>query len=225
MKIDLLIGRFQPIHKGHAKIIKSMTNPIVVIVKGKKSSEDIARNPLSADDQKRMIHKIFPDLEVSISPNGFLPGILGYFRKQDKEVTKIYSGADRIEGYKAAIDKANEKMKPEEQYKVDFQETERVTSASAVRKAIKDDDYETFKNLVPKEIHDEWDFLKKALNKAVNESFEIMTFSDWLKEEGIPVLTTNIATKDFPFMKMARRKKIDNEDDDEQITQFNNFSF
>jgi hypothetical protein len=205
-EVQLFLGRLQPIHLGHKKIIDSMTNPIVVIVKGGKSSEDKARNPLSVEYQEKLLKKVAPGVEVSVSPNGFLPGILGYFRKQGKEVSKIYAGADRIEGYKTAINAANAKMPEDQRYRVTFQETERVTSATAVRNAIRSGDEATFKKLCPKEIWDEFDNLQKALK--LSESLEIMTFDNWLKEEGeVTTATGNVQNKDQPLGKMVRRKK------------------
>lgn len=189
-----------------------MKNPIVVIVKGKKSSSDTERNPLDEEYQKKLMQMIFPNLEVSISPNGFLPGILGYFRKQGKEVTKIYAGADRIASYQDAIDKANAKMPDDQKYHVTFQETERVTSATAVRNAIKTGDKEEFEKLVPKAIWGEWDTLKKKMG-IVSEL--IKSFKDWLDEnEALTTTTTTTTTdnikdaqKDIPFSQLVRRRK------------------
>lgn len=197
-------GRLQPPHNGHKKIIDGMKNPIVVIVKGKKTGLDVERNPLNEEYQKKLMEMIFPNLEVSISPNGFLPGILGYFRKQGKEVTKIYAGADRIASYQNAIDKANEKMPEDQRYIVTFQETERVTSATAVRNAIKTGNREEFEKLVPKAIWGEWDTLRKKIG-AVSET--VLTFDEWLKEEGAVSTTDNIDAKDLPLGPIVRRKK------------------
>jgi hypothetical protein len=169
-----------------------MRNPVVVIVKGGKSSEDKIRNPLSVEYQEKLLKKVSPGVEVSISPNGFLPGILGYFRKQGKEVTTIYAGADRIEGYQSAIKKANDKMPDDQKYHVTFKETERYTSATSVRNAIRSNDYDTFKKLVPKEIWDEWDTLRKTL--AVNEDVSTTT------------LSTNIEIKDKLLMKKPLKR-------------------
>lgn len=205
MKHEILIGRFQPPHNGHKKIIDGMKNPIVVIVKGAKSGQDADRNPLDEEYQKKLMEMIFPGLEISISPNGFLPGILGYFRKQGKEVTKIYAGADRIASYQGAIDKANEKMPEEQRYHVIFQETERVTSATEVRNAIKRGDKETFKKLVPSALWGEWETLKKKL-KILPEG--ILGFTQWM-EEGEAVTTTDAmkgAEKDLPIGQLVRRK-------------------
>lgn len=201
-EIELFLGRLNPPHNGHLKIIQSMKNPVVVIVKGGKTSQDKERNPLPVEYQKELIEKIAPNVEISISPNGFLPGILGYFRKQGKEVTTIYAGADRINAYKKSIDDANKKMPDDKQYKVTFKETERVTSASAVRKAIRDNDQDTFKKLCPKAIWGEWERLKTYLK--LEESFNFQLFCEELT--GV----ANIAQKEKPMklIKRLRRKNV-----------------
>jgi hypothetical protein len=200
-KVELFLGRMQPIHIGHKKIIDSMTNPIVVIVKG----EDKAHNPLSVEYQEKLLKKVTPGVEVSVSPNGFLPGILGYFRKKGKEVVKIYAGADQIEGYKTAINSTNAKLPEDQKYDVTFQETEPVTGATAVRNAICSGDQETFKKLCPKEIWDEFDNLQKALK--LSESLIVLSFREWLNEEGTTTMTGNVQNKDVPLGKIVRRRK------------------
>lgn len=203
--VELFLGRLQPPHNGHKKIIDGMKNPIVVIVKGMKSGGDVERNPLDEEYQKKLMEMIFPGLEISISPNGFIPGILGYFRKQGKEVTKIYAGADRITSYQDAINRANEKMPEDQRYHVAFQETERVTSATAVRNSIKSGDKVTFKKLVPAAIWGEWDTLRKKLG-VLPEG--ILKFGHWVEEDAA-VTTTDViksAQKDRPLGSIVRRK-------------------
>lgn len=171
-----------------------MKNPIVVIVKGEMSSEEKSRNPLDAETQQRLLKKACPGVPVSISPDGFLPGILGYFRKKGQEIVKIYCGADRMPEYTKAIEKANKQMDESLQYHVKFEETERFTSATAVRQAIRDGDFDTFKKLMPREIWDEWDSLRKILT---------------VTEEVATTVTANVEKKDPPlFAKPIKRKQM-----------------
>lgn len=169
---DLFLGRFSPFHIGHMKIVEMMDNdPVVVLVKGKQTAQDKDKNPFSVEYQQKMIKKVFPSLEVSVSPNGYLPGILGFFRKKGQEITRIFCGTDRIEGYKKAIESANAKMEPEYHYLVEFVETPRVTSATKVREAIRGDDIETFKKLTPKQLHSEFETMKTHLK--MDEMFDV----------------------------------------------------
>jgi len=170
--VEIFLGRFQPIHLGHKKIIDSMQNPIVIIVKGEKSSNDKKRNPLDADYQKKLLQLACPNVEVTISPNAFLPGIINYLRKQHKNVTTIYAGADRIDGYKKMIEQNNARApSPEYHYDIKFKETDRFTSATTVRNAIRNNDYDTFKKLVPKAIWNEWLTLKQLLSNISEDIF------------------------------------------------------
>ena len=179
VKRDLFLGRFQPFHNGHAAIVKSMkSNPVVVIVKGSKSSTDKDKNPFNEEYQMEMISAVFPNLEVSISPNGFLPGILGFFRKKGEEITRIYCGKDRIEGYKKAIDNANTKMDDQYRYDVEFIETPRIARATEVRDAIKKNDEALFKKLVPRQLWGEFDKMKQII---LDES-KLLSFEEWLIE-------------------------------------------
>lgn len=204
MKCELFLGRLQPFHNGHKKIIEGMKNPIVVLVKGKVSGTDTEKNPLDEEYQKKLLKMVFPDLDVSVSPNGFLPGILGYLRKQGKEVVKVYAGADRIASYQDAVDKANAKMPEDQRYHVTFKETERVTSATAVRDAIKNNNKEEFKKLVPEAIWGEWDTLRKKMGVVEG----VMPFRQWIKEEEATATDCiKDAQKDLPLGRIMRRKK------------------
>jgi hypothetical protein len=160
-QVDLFITRLQPINIGHTLIIKSMNNPFIVIVKGKKI--DRSKNPFNEDLQIKMLNKVFPCIKYSISPNGFLPGILGYLRKNNINVQSIFSGEDRINSYKLAIQTANKKMIDSEQYIVNFVKTSRISSSTLVRQSIINYDEGTFRQNTPCEIWEYWDLLKGKL--------------------------------------------------------------
>jgi len=163
---ELFLGRMQPIHLGHIKIIKKMKNPIVVLVKGKKSSADKDRNPLSAEEQIRLLKKVFPKIRIIVAPTGYLPDIFSDLRENSgTEVVKVYSGADRISGYKRQIDSINKKLPSRRQFDVQFEETPRFTSATKVREAIRSDNEEEFRKLMPKELWDEFEHLQGELTK------------------------------------------------------------
>jgi len=162
-KVELFLGRMQPIHLGHEAIIKKMKNPVVALVKGKISSKDKERNPLSVKDQTRLLKKLFPSITIIEVPTGFVPDIINELRKKGLEVTTIYAGADRINSYKAMIDGYNKKLNDNQQMIAKVKETPRVTSATTVRKAIRDNDFETFKKNMPKKLYDEYDYLRKII--------------------------------------------------------------
>jgi len=161
---EVFIGRLQPVHQGHVNIIKKMKNPIVVLVKGKQSSKDTDRNPLSASEQTRMLKKVFPNVRVVVAKTGYLPEIFAQLRETNGiEIKKVFAGADRLSGYERQITSINKNLDKTNSFDVEFVETERFTSATKVREAIRSDDYETFKLLMPKELYDEYDNLRKLI--------------------------------------------------------------
>ena len=163
-EVDLFSGRMQPIHKGHEAILKSMNNPVVALVKGKKSSEDKVRNPLSAEYQEKLIKKLLPGVKVIIVDTGYIPEINNELRKEGLETIRIYAGEDRFKGYQGQIKSFNSQMPEEKQMSVTYKKTERLASATDVRNAIKSDDIEAFKSLMPKKLHKEWDDMRKLIS-------------------------------------------------------------
>ena len=163
-KADLFLGRMQPIHLGHIKIIKKMKNPIVVLVKGAASSKDKSRNPLSADDQIKLLKKSVPSVRIVIAANGYLPAIFGDMRKQGFEIETLFAGADRLSDYERQVKGANAKLGADAQFSTKFKETERFTSATTVRNAIRTGDEALFKKLMPKELHSEFKWLQGKLS-------------------------------------------------------------
>jgi len=66
MKV-LFIGRFQPFHKGHLKVIKYLLEKYDKIVIGIGSSQykNISKNPFSSEERKRMIEKTLKNESLS----------------------------------------------------------------------------------------------------------------------------------------------------------------
>ncbi len=139
---DLFIGRFQPFHKGHATIVESMNNPIVVIVTGKASSTDKYRNPLSPQQQQSLIHQVFPNVPVFISEvSGFVPAIIKMVNESGYNVRRVFAGDDRVDEYRGQVHRANKKIlegdNTHQTINVEFVETPRIVSATDVREFIR----------------------------------------------------------------------------------------
>lgn len=160
---SLFLGRLQPLHNGHQAIIKMMKNPVVVLVKGKKSSEDKARNPFDEKYQSKLIKLINPKVKVMTAPTGYIPDIINMLRKDGIEINEVLSGDDRIAGYQKQITSFNKQMPVEKQISTVFTKTKRISSATIVRNAITEDDFETFKENVPKKLWKEFETMKKIM--------------------------------------------------------------
>ena len=152
---DLFFGRFQPVHNGHLAVLKRMNTPVVVIVKGKMASKDKEKNPFDFDYQAKLIYKIMPGVRVFQSETGYLPDII---KELGNCPDTVFAGSDRIAQYEAQLGRANKEL--DDPLVVRFEETERVTSASAVREAIRSNDKKAFQANVPREIWDEFSTMK-----------------------------------------------------------------
>ena len=91
-EVSIFLGRMQPIHIGHEAIIKTMKNPIILLVKGKASSKDKKRNPFDAKYQTKLIKKLDKKALVLEVSTGYLPEIANNLRKVGKEVVAVHAG-------------------------------------------------------------------------------------------------------------------------------------
>ena len=79
MKKGLILGRFQPFHLGHLKLIKSIVNeqiePIICI--GSAQHSYTAENPFTVEERKKMIEEVMKDLDCKYNIFG-IPDINNY---------------------------------------------------------------------------------------------------------------------------------------------------
>lgn len=66
MTRTVFVGRFQPLHKGHKKVIEDHIDSeqdfaVVIGSAGKKREQ---KNPLSAEEREKIIRSCFPELEI-----------------------------------------------------------------------------------------------------------------------------------------------------------------
>lgn len=111
----VIIGRFQPPHAGHYKVIqhawkftkeKGLDGLFLVIVDGIKTSEDRVANPLTADERIRYIKnsgKANWLKDVLVAINAF--DALVKVREAGYEPIAIAAGDDRADKYLAMLDK------------------------------------------------------------------------------------------------------------------------
>jgi len=60
--MDVIIGRFQPLHKGHIHLISQAQNPVILV--GSSGRVRDLKNPFTFEERKSMILKHFPMLTV-----------------------------------------------------------------------------------------------------------------------------------------------------------------
>jgi cytidyltransferase-like protein len=167
----LVVGRFQPFTNGHLKIInelyqKTQSNIIIGIVEGKKSSQDKVKNPLDYGQRAQLITQALNQENIPFIimkfENGYLPSIIETINKNVNKVNKVYMGCgtDRCSTYTRLLDKIKKEL-PDFNYElVEISRDDASISATKIRDALKSDNYEFYKQNVPKGISDKATFEK-----------------------------------------------------------------
>jgi nicotinamide mononucleotide adenylyltransferase len=166
-EVSIFLGRMQPLHKAHQYIIEHMKNPLILLVKGKASGTDKEKNPFDEEYQMKLLKKVFPRVEVRVVPIGYVPDAAIQLRKEGIEVVAVHAGSDRLPSYRKQFDGLNSKLEDDQKFHVGYNLTpanvRKMVSATEVRNAIKNDDYEFFKKAMPKELLGEWETMKRKM--------------------------------------------------------------
>jgi len=153
---SLILGRFQPLTKGHEKMInlakKESDSVVICIIRARKP--DLEKNPIPYDLQVKMIKEIYPDAEIITHSTANLFSIM---QKASHNINTIYAGSDRASSYRNTISR-NKELSVREVNRSDDD-----ISATRVRQAIKDNDEKTFKQLMNKKLWKYWDDLRDLI--------------------------------------------------------------
>lgn len=173
----IIVGRFQPIHKGHEKIINiglSLCNKVIILVGSSQESGTI-RNPFDFEFRKQMITDIFKnkielgriviaklnDLtnEKDLTPKWGIY-VLGKIENEyklkpnciiygkDKNIRKCFTFEDTEKMTEIFVDRKSDNI-----------------SATMVRELIIQDEKSEFKKYVNRKIYNKYDILKDKLLK------------------------------------------------------------
>lgn len=113
-KAVVMVGRMNPPTAGHYKVIDLMkkfarenkgVQPIVVVVAGKETSKDLAKNPLSAEDRIKFMSASGKANGVKFITSGSAFAAFEDVRKAGLEPYAIAAGSDRGSKYLELLDK------------------------------------------------------------------------------------------------------------------------
>ena len=197
--VTVVFGRFNPPTTGHKKLLDSASS----ISSGSElriypsRSQDPKKNPLDPSTKIEYMKKMFPKYEESIIDDDNMKSIFDVLKRADEEgftdVT-IVVGADRLGEFKNLANKYNGDLYTFDMINVvsagerdaDAEGVEGM-SASKMRKAAADDDFDTFSSGIPKSLSPEetknlFNALKKSMKVSTKESYnlwEIAPKFDW----------------------------------------------
>ena len=147
--IGFFVGRFQPFHNAHLKIIKDALSQVDKLIIGVGSSQysDTAENPFTFEERKEMI--LLALQEANISKDKYEIIAIPDIHQHDKWVEHVESICPKLDVIFTHND-FTQKLFKEKNYKVVFVERIADHSATEVRKKIKNG--EPWEDLVPKAV-------------------------------------------------------------------------
>ena len=180
--LTLVFGRFNPPTIGHKKLLDSAAQ---VAADGDmrvypSRSNDPKKNPLEPGQKTELMRKMFPDHEESIINDDSVKTIFDALKIADQDGysnVKIVVGSDRVSEFDSLAQKYNGDL-------YDFEEIETISagqrdddsegvtgmSASKMRKAAAEGDFETFRSGIPDNIDDK---TAKTIMSTVRKAMKV----------------------------------------------------
>jgi cytidyltransferase-like protein len=169
-KIGMLVGRFQPFHRGHESIVRKMLEECdkVVIAIGSAQESGTKVNPFRYDYRRFMIQKVFPEHFKRI----IIVGIADRTKPADDEswgeylLNTIYQNTnikpDVI--YQGAENKHSHWFDSFDLHIVNINRELLSVSATEIRKAILEENFDFYKKFMPEALYSEFTNLREILN-------------------------------------------------------------
>ena len=160
----VVIGRMQPPTRAHVDIIenalKKHKNVLVAIVKGAKPSP---KSPFPVNLIRDILLEIFGKrILLQVFSRGFIGDVVDFCRRLDYEPVVLYCGSDRVKTYEGQIKRYEDELNLSLKVK-EIKRSNQDISATKVREAIKNNDFETFKSMTPEEEWKYFDTLRSYL--------------------------------------------------------------
>ena len=167
----VILGRFQPLHLGHVHVIEEALKAAknVLIIVGSSQESRTPNNPFSYEERKVFIQKVFGD-KVRICPlkDAGLGNVHAWgnllVETAEKEVGQIDCF---VLGSEA---KNNTWFDEEKRSRIDLLEISRADidiSSTKIRDFLKNGNEESFKEFIPINLHEEYEFMKDVISKSI----------------------------------------------------------
>ena len=176
-KLGLIVGRFQPLHKGHEYMIRTSLNLCekTIVFIGSSQEFNTSKNPFSWQYRYELIRKVFNKYirrkKLYIYP---LPD-MGYGNSSkwgDYVLSTCFTHTNK---YPDLYISGKEAIRSEWLNNVDInvlslsKDTIEI-SATECREILLQNNYEKFKNCIPKKLYKEYNYMREVLNEVSNNS-------------------------------------------------------
>jgi len=176
--INIIVGRFQPFHKGHlgmAKELKEKNNLPSLAVVVHPGHNKSGKSPFDTETVKKYMEAVVRENQdyirgFVIVTRGLLGVIAGAIRKHGYSIEFIGTGDDRTSDYEKQVEYLKKAGK-EFPDRAKVVTTKRVASGSDARKRLQDENFTAFKKLVTPEVASLYSTLVSSINgSAIKES-------------------------------------------------------
>ncbi|HQO94133.1 MAG TPA: hypothetical protein PK415_04500, partial [Bacilli bacterium] len=182
---------FSGFHRGHVELIKSAVKRfpnhliIVGIVTGKLSSKNLEKNPFSFEEKKLTVEKILKKFHIEPIildlQTAYIPDVAEILKTNyNIDIEYIYCGSDRLNSYTAqGLEKMGIKVVCVERDESSTDDLTKSASATKLRNAVKNNNFEEFKTLLPDEldtdvVEDVWNILRAGMKEKNIISSEVV---------------------------------------------------
>ena len=155
-RVNIIIGRFQPITKGHMKCIEMAYNKlhiptVIVVVEAKKQD---SRHPFVTYEIVDMYKKMFKNnpkiIDVVTAKNANIVDIGKILYDMGYIIKSWVCGTDRYNDYLKMVVKYRDEAMLDDNFElIEINRTDEDISATKLREAIINEDYDTFVRLFP----------------------------------------------------------------------------
>ena len=168
-RVGLFVGRFQPFHKGHESIVHKMLEECerVIIAIGSAQASNTELNPFRYEYRRLMIQKVFPEYFDRI----VIIGIADRVNPSDDEswgeylLNTVYQNIgikpDAI--YQGIENKHSHWFDSFDIPIINIDRDLLKVSATEIRKAILEENFDYYKEFMPEALHSEFKNLRKTL--------------------------------------------------------------
>ena len=157
-KVNIIIGRFQPFTKGHYKCIKHAYKKLniatVICMIDTKEEKVDKKHPFPTSINKPILESLFKNdklvKDIILVKNADIVKIGEKLYDKKLQAVSWVCGSDRVQSYQKMASKYKEQAHLPEDFKVlEIPRTGEDISATKVRNALLDDNFDLFKKLTP----------------------------------------------------------------------------
>lgn len=158
MKVNIMIGRFQPLTNGHMKCVDEAWNklkvPTIIAMIGVKDEKVDEKHPFPSSILLPLYNEVFDKNKriekVILVKNANIVEIGETLHNEGYEICSWTCGTDRLESYEKMADKYHDRAHLTDDFQmIEIKRTDEDISATKARQALIDDDKKTFAALTP----------------------------------------------------------------------------